>query len=720
MNLIQIKGNQRRKLVCSARFASTALAFGIAAVGFGQIKPAVPMAKVSQPMLPAIQHSQLTGHLAPSTKIYLTLSFKAPNVNAIESFVDSVSNPHSTSYQHFITPAQFGARFGQSSATMTAAVNYLKSRGFKVTLVAQNNLSIMFEGTSGQAESAFNTTIDTFHSPYLNEAGRRDFYANVTPIQLPTAFAGLTSSITGISNYAKPKPMVSLTPNQTHTLYNTLPILNSNLLGQGRTIAISNFDGFRLSNVPILISQYGLPTPPGGAGSNISVETIGGGSGSGSPAGEGDLDIQMVISNAPLCKFIIYDGTDLVSTLTLEAQDNTADIISESYGWVPSPNGIDDNAAHTLQLQMASQGITYMHATGDSGTSITPYDYPDIDPSPLGVGGTIASIDSNNRRTNEVAWGGSGGGWATDGSSYNKRPSWQVGHGVPTNINYRLQPDVALQASGGDGGAYWYVFNGTLVNDADGTSFASPVWAGCLGVTEQRMIQRGAINPSNGKFRLGRIQDLIYSQNGRSDVWYDVTSGSTGTLPDGSTASAGPGWDFTTGWGAVDFYAFANSISVQSGGNTINPSAVSIYMNQGQNPSGTLSNLFTVDGNAYSVQAKQLGIGQTASVEVDFPFNGDPTAVVSATINLTAKCSTNCSGFVYAYNQVSKQWDLLTTNAFKRGYVSSQITINNPTNYISSSGGIKLVFRGVSPSRFGSGAYTLSFDQAVISYVSTN
>ena len=55
------------------------------------------------------------------------------------------------------------------------------------------------------------------------------------------------------------------------------------------------------------------------------------------------------------------------------------------------------------------------------------------------------------------------------------------------------------------------------------------------------------------------IQDLLYSQNGRSDVWFDVTSGSNGTLPNGSTSNAGAGWDFVTGWGAINFNGFVAS-----------------------------------------------------------------------------------------------------------------------------------------------------------------
>src|SRR5206468_692654 len=156
------------------------------------------------------------------------------------------------------------------------------------------------------------------------------------------------------------------------------------------------------------------PTPPGGVGSNITVVTISGGSGGGAPGAEGDLDIQMVLGMAPLCNFRIYDGggSDLIGVLTAEVNDNLSDVISESYGWsLPASTA---TSAHNLHLSMTAQGITYMAASGDSGTSLEPYSYPDYDPEVLMVGGTIASFDSSGNRTGEVGWSGSGGGWSTN------------------------------------------------------------------------------------------------------------------------------------------------------------------------------------------------------------------------------------------------------------------------------------------------------------------
>ena len=85
----------------------------------------------------------------------------------------------------------------------------------------------------------------------------------------------------------------------------------------------------------MFVNAFGLPIPSAGVGTNIKVIKVGAGSQNGGAQGEGDLDIQMELGMAPLASILIYDGTgvDLVGSLTKEASDNTADVISESYGW---------------------------------------------------------------------------------------------------------------------------------------------------------------------------------------------------------------------------------------------------------------------------------------------------------------------------------------------------------------------------------------------------
>lgn len=527
--------------------AQAVSAFGQQPVQFAALPTRVPE---------VVARSTDLGHASPDRVLHVTVSLPFGDPAGVAAFVDSVSNPASPNYHQFLTPEQVGARFGLTVNQVQSVVDHLKSAGMKINLVGKNHLSILAEGTVAQAERAFKTSIREFQTLNPNEPGNARYFSYTTELTLPAAIASSVIDVSGLESFTKPQPRI-LTPTQTRTLYNLAPIYNAGSTGQNRTVGISNWDGYRLSNVPLYYSQYGLPTPPGGVGSNITVVTISGGSGAGSPGGEGDLDIQMVLGMAPLCNFRIYDGgsSDLIGVLTAEVNDNLCDTISESYGWNLSASTA--NAAHNLHLSMSAQGITYMAASGDSGTSLEPFSYPNYDPEVLMVGGTVASVSASGARVSEVAWNGGGGGWSTNTAAFNVLPSWQHGSNVPTTINKRLCPDVALHSSG-SGGAYFFYFNGSLASGSIGTSFASPVFAGSLAVAEQKIISNGGLPPNGaGKRRFGRIQDLFYSQNGRPDVWFDITSGSNGTLPNGTSSTATPAWDFCTGWGAINFDAFA-------------------------------------------------------------------------------------------------------------------------------------------------------------------
>ncbi len=88
-----------------------------------------------------------------------------------------------------------------------------------------------------------------------------------------------------------------------------------------------------------------------------------------------------------------------------------------------------------------------------------------------------------------------------------------------------------------------------------------------LAIIEQKIISLGGLPPNGaGKRRFGRIQDLIYSMNGRADVWHDITSGNNGTLPDGSASTCHAGWDTVTGWGPMDCGSFADVAACMVGG----------------------------------------------------------------------------------------------------------------------------------------------------------
>ncbi len=442
---------------------------------------------------------------------------------------------------------------------------------------------ISVAGSTQQVNAAFRTGLAYVST--TDEAGKPWTYrTNLSALQVPAALAGKIVSIDGLDTSIRhiAKNTTTLTPTLFRAAYGAAQNYGAGNYGKGIHIAIANWDGYRLSNVPLFVSAYGLPVPSGGAGSNVTIVKVGTGSttyGQGTAQGEGDLDIQAVISAAPLASILDYDDSTNdsaapITTLSKLSSDNLADFVTESYGWETSSGntyyGSTWTSAHNLHLSLTSQGITYLAATGDNGTSAFPsrgarYAYPDIDPEVLQVGGSVVTVNSTTGAyVSEASWGLSGGVGGTGGFdpydtpargfAFNAAPSYQTTYiGSKTSkYAYRLLPDIASSAGGqnglgsrsGSGWAYNVYYNGSL-SLFDGTSIASPCVAGAL----------GAIQGALADGRWGRMQDYLYAIGSNASVFHDITSGSSiGNLPGTSTAaSPTTGWDFATGWGSLNF-----------------------------------------------------------------------------------------------------------------------------------------------------------------------
>ena len=687
----------------------------------------------------ALNHSTLVSHVASSTVLHINVCLQMPNPTALQAFADDVSNPVSPHYRQFLTPAQIGEQFGQPASTVAAVVSYLKSKGISVTLQAPDNLHIMADGTVAQIESAFNTTINNYHSNNPKETGHVDFISYAQAPKLPSNIAGAVQNIGGLQTWDKPFHHTTLTPLTSRALYNTTPLYNGGDEGQGRTVGISNWDGFSLSNLPLYIKFYNLPVPSGGAGSNVRVVTIDGGSGSGPAQGEGDLDQQMVIGQAPLSNVIVYDGggdndsSILLDVLTREANDNLADIISESYGW--SLDTSTAISAHNIHVQMTAQGITYMAAAGDYfAEEEQTYPYPDSEPEALIVGGTAAQVDSQGNRQSEVVWSeqgvvGTGGGWTTTPFPFNTLPSWLKGTGVPTGINYRINPDVSGAATGSntlssDFGAYDIFVDGSF-GGVDGTSCASPAFAGGLAVAEQELVKHNVL-PKNsaGKQRMGRLQDMLYKWNGKSSVFYDITSGSNGSLPNGQTSTATKGWDTASGWGAINWDGFVQAVSALPP-KTVAPYNSFVWYDPNNDPkpaaegvaTGTFSQLANADGSYYSVQSVSRNAGQSAAAVIEWQLaTADVANLTQLNLTLAVNGPATATQYVYLWNFVSNQWDTLPIYTGPFTGSTSSVTLNiDTTKYLEPTYNLVFIIdRGVLPARLGNNPFKMNIDQAIL------
>ncbi len=547
--------------------------------------------------------------------IHFAISLQPTNVAGLEAFVSDVSNPRSPNFRHFLTPEQVGERFGPSKVDVNAAVAFLTSHGISVSEIAKNRMVIVADGTAQQIADAFHTSLG--YAPRAQTTDQSStFRTNLQPLQVPASLASKILSIDGIDTsiqMIRRATTTTLNPTTFRANYNAAAGYTAGYYGQGVRIAIANWDGYRLNNIPYWVSAYGLPVPTGGVGSNIVVTKVGTGTayGVGSPQGEGDLDIQSVLIAAPLSTVYIYDDSTNdsaapITTLSKISSDNLVDIVTESYGWLTSSNntyyGATYTSAHNVHLSLSAQGITYLAATGDNGTAAFPsrgarYGYPDIDPEVLNVGGSIATVDATTGiRSSEASWGTSGGyggtggfdpyDTAAKGFAFNVAPAYQTSYisSKTSKYNYRLLPDLAAFAGGknglGSGSTGWaltiYYNTGTGTSyppgtaiSIDGTSIASPATAGALGALEGRVFAGVTPNASRSNVRFGRVQDYFYSVGSNASIFYDITAGTTiGNLP-GTTTAATPaiGWDFATGWGALNFGGLYNYI-IASG---INP-----------------------------------------------------------------------------------------------------------------------------------------------------
>ena len=634
-----------------ARAAAISAAQDVDIAPFVPLQGSVPSAVAAATKLAPMKGDQ---------KLSLLVCFQFADPQAAEDYANAVSDPHSLLYRQWLTPQEVGLKFGPDPADYAAMVAYLQSNGFQIEETPVNRLTVRASGTVGQAQQAFGVTLSQYRETAAQAQALRGAgalpYAFCAPdgdVQLPGALAGKITSVEGLENYTRPiqrsKKAKRASANfdavqprygyNVAPMYNTLNATANNKPGTGRTVGISNFDGFNVvSNASPFITRNSLPFPAAGKATNISTTVVGVADGT-NGAAEGDLDFQAVLGQAPLASIIIYDSAnyDLIGVLSKEASDNKADVLTESYGWNLTPPTAA--SAHNQHVTMTTQGQTYLAASGDNGNELNlvqgyVYDYPNYEPEVLVIGGTILTVGAGNAYSSETGWNGSGGGYSNATTYINVLPSWQKGRSVPTTPNKRLAPDISSHSAGANGNAYYIYYGGSLIS-ISGTSCASPVTAGQIALTEQYLISLGYLTPNaKGKQRLGRLNDKIYAFNGRNDIFHDVKTGSSvgGSNANGGSNpgfSATPYWDYVTGWGSVNWYNFATALTAPLSV-TVTPGSANLAAGQPKQFTAAVagSNVTTV---AWSVVSGPGTISSSGLYTAPASVTNGQTATVQAT-----------------------------------------------------------------------------------------
>jgi subtilase family serine protease len=594
-------------------------------------------------------------------KMVLVLGLRPGAQADLDNLIQQQHDPSSPLFHKWITPEQFGTRFGIGDDDLATVTQWLTSHGFTVDEIGTGRTWINFSGTTGQVEEAFHTQM----KQYL--VNGKVHHANATDPQIPRAMSGIVKGVLSLHDFRKtPNHVVlqeNLTPGFTSstgghflapadfaTIYNVKPLYNAGINGTGQTIAIVGRTDINLGDVTFFRSFFGLPansptivhngTDPGDLGGGEETEAL--------------LDVEWsgaVAKNAAI-KFVVSASTATTDGVDLSAQfivnNNLAAAMSTSFGQCESSMGTtENNFYNNLWSQAAAQGITSFVSSGDSGaagcsaSNATTGSGRAVSglcstPNNVCVGGSQFNDTANpsqfwaatNNSTDqssalnyipEIVWNESGNvaggsGLAASGggaSSIYAKPSFQAAPGVPAD-GHRDVPDVSLSAAGHDG---YIVVQGhttgtTGLEAVGGTSASSPSFAGLMALVNQKT---GA--------RQGNANTVFYPMavrqysNGGVAVYHDVTSGNN-SVPGTTGFSATTAYDEATGLGTVD----ANSMVTNWGATTtpdftIASSPTSVSIAQGNSGSTTITT--TVSGGFNSAIALSA-TGQPAGSTVTF------------------------------------------------------------------------------------------------------
>lgn len=420
----------------------------------------------------------------------------------------------SSEFHHWLSPREFGARFGPAPDDVATVTAWLRRSGFQVDRVSQGRGVIEFSGTALQVETALHAPIHRFRIQGALH------WANAANPTIPAALQPLIAGVVSLNDVRKPAGRIvahghvralaageqvpllnavtsdgtilhALAPGDFYNIYSVSPAYNQNLNGSGVTIGIVARTEINLSDDSDFRSLFfhnnaNLP----------HMVILDPGSGNQLDLGEATLDAEWAgaVAQQAQIDLVVSGGTSATDGVDLSAEyivdNDLAPVMSTSFGFCEAlMSPAEQSFWNSLWEQAAAEGISAFVAAGDNGAAgcdapeaaaashglgvsalaSTPFD--------TAVGGNqfndtanpesywlaTTSADQNyvsamgyipEQPWNESALQFNGGPslWSGSGgvSSLYAKPGWQTGTGVPAD-GHRDIPDVALTAAEHDG-----------------------------------------------------------------------------------------------------------------------------------------------------------------------------------------------------------------------------------------------------------------------------
>ena len=307
-------------------------------------------------------------------------------------FIDSLHDRKSANYHQWLTPEQFGVRFGPAQEDLAKIAGWLGQQGFDGIKISPGRSHIEFSGSVQRVEHAFQTQMHWYRR-------RTEMHlANSSNISIPRALAGTVRGVnlqnfvfsipalthaeavqhdarTGLwapINPASTYPGVHLIdPHDFAAIYDLNRVYDTGVDGQGQTIAIVARSTVELSDLETFReSLYLPPNDP-----NVIVNGPPASDPFGLDALEASLDAEWAGAVAPKATVDLVasastqttDGVILSSAYIVD--NNLADVMSVSFQLCEQSLGASNSFFNALWAQAAAQGISVLVASGDEGAA---------------------------------------------------------------------------------------------------------------------------------------------------------------------------------------------------------------------------------------------------------------------------------------------------------------------------------------------------------------
>jgi subtilase family serine protease len=133
-------------------------------------------------------------------RMVLLIQRSAAQETDLKQLLQAQQDSNSPQYHQWLTPTEFGERFGPSANDIAKIAGWLRAQGFTVETPSNGRQFLLFSGSSTQVETAFQTEMHRYR------VNGKTYFANAKPASIPTALAPAVSGVASLNSFTQFTP----------------------------------------------------------------------------------------------------------------------------------------------------------------------------------------------------------------------------------------------------------------------------------------------------------------------------------------------------------------------------------------------------------------------------------------------------------------------------------------------------------------------------------